>query len=139
MRAPTLFLTHPLTNIIKCFCSSESSSASVKTVRGVLLTSSAEPQRPLMKMVAMLCFFLRASSERSRSSALKNHTTSPELLIDTQAALFFQEKADHRGFEASPAKSPFPCSFPPHPLLCRMPCTVTNLFSSQSNPPPILS
>lgn len=43
----------------------ESSSASIKAVRGVLRTSSAGPERTLMKMVAMLWFFLLASYERS--------------------------------------------------------------------------
>ncbi|PWA28837.1 hypothetical protein CCH79_00012914 [Gambusia affinis] len=36
---------------------SEAPCASVKTVRGVSCTSSAVPERPLMKTVAMFCFF----------------------------------------------------------------------------------
>lgn len=113
---------HPLTNIIECF--SDSSCASVKTVRGCFAHVISTAPEAADENVGRALFFLLASPERSRSSALKNHTTSPELLIDTQAALFFQEKADLRGFEAGPSKVPHSLliSSPPTPLQNAMYC-----------------
>ncbi len=119
-----LFVTHnPLTNIVynvsapgclwvlKCVC---------KNCQGRFAHVISSAREAADENGGNALIFLLASYERSHCSLLKNHTVSLELLIATQAALFFFPGE-------SWLKSPFPCSFPPHPPLCRMPCTVTNL------------